>query len=320
MPPKLWNRGVRAALGAAVATTALALFAVAPALASNHLVKIREVYAGSSAFPADEYVEVQLYASGENFFENQIHLRLYNADGTVSSAFSPGTMDGNPPNGDSQRRVLFATQTAQTRFGVSAGYTLAPGSHIADAGGAVCYVSGTPGFVDCVSWGDFSNTSGTPLPSPTGGNVDPSGISDGSDSSPAAAIRRSIARGCGTLLEASDDTNKPADWSDVTPDPLNNAATPPEKTCPATTITKHPKRKTTDRTPTFKFRSSQGGSSFECKLDKGEFKSCASPFTTRRLKRGKHVFSVRATKAGSTDPTPARSSFKVVKKHHHHHH
>jgi hypothetical protein len=293
-----------------VACVAAVLLVPGAALASNHLVKLREVYAGSAASPGDEYVEVQLYASGENFFEDEVLVHLYDANGNPTSTFAPNTGDGNPPNGQSQRRVLFATASAQTDFAKPAGYTLAAGNHIANAGGAVCYVSGTPGVTDCVSWGNFNNTSGTPLPNPLSGNVDPSGIPDGK------AIRRSIARGCATLLERTDDTDRPADWSDVTPAPLNNADTPPEKPCPNTTITKAPKSKTTDRTPTFKFKSSQPNSTFKCKLDSKSFKACASPDTLPRLKRGKHTFKVKAIHQGVADPTPARKTFKVVRRHH----
>ena len=293
---------MRVAAALSLAALALALFA-SSALASNHEVKLREVYAGSSAHPGDEYVEVQMYASGENFMANVIHLQLFNATGGMTQEFVPTT---NPPNGENQARVLFATQSAQTDFSKPAGYTLPAGDNLSDGGGAVCYVSGTPGFVDCVSWGNFSGS----LPSPTGGNVDPSGIPDGQ------AIRRSIAPGCPTLLEGTDDTDHPSDWSDATPMPLNNADTPPEHSCANTQITKGPKAKTTDRTPTFKFKSTESPATFKCKLDSKPFKSCTSPDTLRRLKFGKHTFKVRATSGGFTDSTPAKKTFKVVKKHH----
>ena len=255
-----------------------------------------------------EYVELQTYAPGQNFLSGTTSLIRYDASGTVTDTFVPST---NPPNGQSQRRILFASQTAQTAFGVSAGYTLAAGDKLSDAGGAVCYVSSTASFRDCVSWGNFNNTSGTPLPSATGGNVDTGGITDGS------AISRSIAPGCASVLEGADDTNKPADWSDVAPAPLNNASAPPEKACPNTTLTKKPKAKTTDRTPTFKFTSTINPATFECKLDSGAFKSCDSPLTTKKLSLGKHTFKVRAIAGGVTDPTPASASFKVIKKPHH---
>jgi len=78
------TRGAGPALVALAACALGALLLPAAALASNHLVKLREVYAGSNAHPGDEYVEVQLYASGENFFANAIHLKLYNATGGVT--------------------------------------------------------------------------------------------------------------------------------------------------------------------------------------------------------------------------------------------
>jgi hypothetical protein len=83
---------------------------------------------------------------------------------------------------------------------------------------------------------------------------------------------------------------------------------------PQTTITRGPRAVTRDRTPTFGFASSIPGSTFACKIDRGPFSRCASPFTTRRLAFGRHLVQVRAAAAaGSVDPTPARSSFKVVK-------
>src|SRR5436305_4936057 len=81
------------------------------ALASNHLVKLREVYAGSSTHPGDEYVEVQMYATGQNFFSDGVSLHLYDAAGNQTLAFAPKT---DLPNGQTQRRVLFATASAQS--------------------------------------------------------------------------------------------------------------------------------------------------------------------------------------------------------------
>lgn len=43
-----------------------------------------------------------------------------------------------------------------------------------------------------------------------------------------------------------------------------------------TTITKGPGKRTTQRRPTFKFKSSIDGSTFECKLDSGRYKACKS--------------------------------------------
>jgi hypothetical protein len=69
---------------------------------------------------------------------------------------------------------------------------------------------------------------------------------------------------------------------------------------------------TRDRTPTFRFKSSLTPATFQCKLDGGSFKACSSPDTLARLSLGRHTFKVRAIHAGSTDPTPASRTFKVV--------
>ena len=84
-------------------------------------------------------------------------------------------------------------------------------------------------------------------------------------------------------------------------------------TPPKTTITKGPPNKTKKHRVKFKFKSSESGSSFECKLDKKKFKPCNSPKKYKRLKKGGHKFKVRATDAaGNTDPSPANDKFKVV--------
>jgi hypothetical protein len=65
---------------------------------------------------------------------------------------------------------------------------------------------------------------------------------------------------------------------------------------------------------TFKFTSTEGKSTFQCKLDKKPFKACGSPKTYKKLKPGKHVFKVRAIdKAGNVDPTPAKRKFTVLR-------
>ena len=81
---------------------------------------------------------------------------------------------------------------------------------------------------------------------------------------------------------------------------------------PQTTIAKKPRRQSAQRLAKFRFSSSEPGSRFECKLDKGRFKPCANPFK-RRVKPGKHRIEVRAIdKAGNADPTPARYAWRVV--------
>jgi DNA-binding beta-propeller fold protein YncE len=82
---------------------------------------------------------------------------------------------------------------------------------------------------------------------------------------------------------------------------------------PNTTITRGPSGETTDHTPTFRFTSTDPHSTFRCRVDDSRFVSCSSPFTTRRLAKGKHKFAVKATNpAGYVDPTPAVRRFRVV--------
>lgn len=81
---------------------------------------------------------------------------------------------------------------------------------------------------------------------------------------------------------------------------------------PDTKIVKGPPKKTSKTTVSFKFKSTLGGSTFECKLDKGKFKKCSSPKKYKKLKPGRHVFKVRAVKGGKVDPTPAKRKFTVL--------
>jgi hypothetical protein len=82
---------------------------------------------------------------------------------------------------------------------------------------------------------------------------------------------------------------------------------------PQTVITLKPGAVTRDRTPSFRFRSSPPGASFACKVDRGPFRPCSSPFTTKSLSFRAHTVQVRATAGGIADPTPAKSSFRVAK-------
>jgi plastocyanin len=83
---------------------------------------------------------------------------------------------------------------------------------------------------------------------------------------------------------------------------------------PDTKITLKPRARTKDRTPTIKFAATVAGASFQCSVDRKPLKPCRSPYTTPALKPGRHTFKVAAVANGSTDPTPATASFKVVSK------
>jgi hypothetical protein len=75
-----------------------------------------------------------------------------------------------------------------------------------------------------------------------------------------------------------------------------------------------PPNRTRDRTPTFRFVSTEPGSRFRCKLDAKKPRSCRSPFTTKRLGFGSHTLRVTAIdKAGNADRTPAKDTFRVIR-------
>jgi hypothetical protein len=61
--------------------------------------------------------------------------------------------------------------------------------------------------------------------------------------------------------------------------------------------------------------------SFECKIDKKDFKPCDSPEKFKKLKAKKHKLQVRAidVPTGSVDATPAGDKFKIKRKHKRHH-
>lgn len=85
-----------------------------------------------------------------------------------------------------------------------------------------------------------------------------------------------------------------------------------DTTAPGTKIGKKPKARSKVRKAKFTFSSTEAGSTFRCKLDKGAFKTCRSPFS-KRVKPGKHTLRVAAVDAlGHTDASPAVFKWKVL--------
>ena len=86
-----------------------------------------------------------------------------------------------------------------------------------------------------------------------------------------------------------------------------------DTTGPDTSITAGPApgSSTSDATPTFRFTSSEAGSTFQCRLDTATtWTTCTTPFTTGVLTEGTHTFRVRAKDAGGNiDPTAAYRTF-----------
>jgi hypothetical protein len=82
---------------------------------------------------------------------------------------------------------------------------------------------------------------------------------------------------------------------------------------PQTTLTAAPPAQSTKRLATFRFTSSEPGSTFACKFDAQAWATCASP-VSRRMKPGPHTFRVRATDAsGNTDATPDSHTWRVLR-------
>jgi hypothetical protein len=221
-------RGSKWWITAALALAVLVASAT-PADAAHHLVRIRQVFPGTTAQPKAEFVVLQLTASGENQFTfgGGSSVRLYGSNGaeTNSQAFTSSTS-----NGSNQATVLVATPTAATTFGVTPDLQFtADTDSLSNAGGAACFTSVPFGGLDCVGWGSLTFAS---PPSPFG--------------TPEAAIpadnmlERSIGAGCPTLFELSDDTDDSA--ADFAPVPIspgsfvprNNAAPITEMPCGTT--------------------------------------------------------------------------------------
>jgi extracellular elastinolytic metalloproteinase len=81
---------------------------------------------------------------------------------------------------------------------------------------------------------------------------------------------------------------------------------------PKTTIPTAPPARLAPGTARFRFRSSEFGSTFQCRLDGKRFRACSAHKTYRGLARGRHVLRVRAKdRAGNLDPTPARYVWRV---------
>ena len=87
------------------------------------------------------------------------------------------------------------------------------------------------------------------------------------------------------------------------------------KVGPETVIEKGPKRKTTRPRAKVLFTSNDADARFECKVDRGAFRPCASPRRLKKLRVGRHTFQVRAVDAaGNADPTPAKRRWRIVRR------
>lgn len=85
---------------------------------------------------------------------------------------------------------------------------------------------------------------------------------------------------------------------------------------PETGEVKGKKKVAKPRRAKFRFSSPTPGATFECKVDRRSWNPCAAPYrvATKQLKKGKHLFRVRAVLGGTVDPTPSRLRFRVTRR------
>jgi hypothetical protein len=229
-----------------VATALAMLLGAGSASATFHLIKVREIFPGSTAHPDSSYVELQSYSP----FQNQLQfgqLKVYSANGTNVSTFMPTAPPAPVANNANNATAVVADSGFGAQFpGVTPDFTDSA-LNLNPAAGAVCWPITEPPFEDCVSWGAFTGNAMLPdsAGSPFQGSGAAGAIGDGK------AIIRSIAANCPTALDDADDTNNSAaDFSESAPNPRPNSAPITETPCPqaggggsVATPTNHAKKK-----------------------------------------------------------------------------
>ena len=122
-----------------VTVTAVGLLSASVASASFHLMNIRQVFGGNGN-AANDYVELQMRSTGENFTGGH-PIQVYNAVGLPQSAH-PLT---NVANGADQSTILIGDTGVASAFGVAPDVVV-PGLEVSDfaMNGAVCYPAQRP--------------------------------------------------------------------------------------------------------------------------------------------------------------------------------
>jgi Bacterial Ig domain/Chitobiase/beta-hexosaminidase C-terminal domain/Bacterial Ig-like domain/PASTA domain len=85
-----------------------------------------------------------------------------------------------------------------------------------------------------------------------------------------------------------------------------------DRTRPVTSIDSAPADPTNTTGATFDFSASEGGASFQCRLEGGSFAACSSPKSYSSLAEGAHTFDVQATDAaGNPEASPQTYTWTV---------
>jgi hypothetical protein len=195
------------------------------ASADFHLTKIRQISGEGGASRDTSYVQLQMYAPGQNLVSGH-QITIWDQDALVlgqpvpvSSGILPPLSGPNPPFADNQRTILIGDSAVPGRdftLDLTPFFNVTAGNNVTGAG-AACFDT-----VDCVSWGAFTGAANLPDKTTPNGSVLPITFS----------LQRSIAPGCPTLLEDGDDTNNAQ--TDFVPGPKEgrpNSVTPPERPC-----------------------------------------------------------------------------------------
>jgi chitinase len=199
----------------ATVLTVFLLLVAGPAAAVFHLMKVVEVFPGTTIAPNAQYIVIQMYTSGQNLVSGH-KIFVNDATGAQVGVF---TFAGNVPNGANQAKILIATPEAQAFFNITANLTMS--ASVLKGGGKLCFET-----IDCVAWGAYSGSPagvGTPFNAPIGLQLG------------RAAARRLDISGSPTVLDSTDDSdNSATDFVFATPAPRNNAGvlgSPPPGTC-----------------------------------------------------------------------------------------
>ena len=100
--------------------------------------------------------------------------------------------------------------------------------------------------------------------------------------------------------------------ADTTPASRTWTVRSTDTTAPSTSITTGPSGTVRSTSASFGFASSEPGSSFQCRRDRGSWEGCGSPKAYSGLSQGSHTIEVAATDAaGNRDATPASRSWRV---------
>lgn len=160
-------------------------------------------------------------------------------------------------------------------------------------------VNVAPGFVDAAG-GDFSLASSSPLIDAG----DPAALGGEESTTDLAGNPRVVdGNGDGTARR------------DIGAFEYQPPPPPPDTTPPDTQAGKFKKKVKKGKPAKFEFFSNDPTATFTCALDKKAAKACSSPYTLKRLKKGKHKLTITAVDvAGNADPTPVVDKFKVKAK------